>query len=668
VEVKDAKLAFAASRRDFEPVGESVESDRVAPPVRLMDAIDGPAAVKALAPEQLSQLVQEIRDEIIAVTAVNGGHVGPNLGVVDLTVALHRVFDSSADRFVFDVSHQGYAHKLLTGRGGVYFRKLRLTAGASGFLTRAESRHDAYGAGHAGTALSAALGMATARDLRGSKEHVIAVCGDAAFTCGITMEALNNVTACTKRLIVVLNDNKWSIARNVGAVAHCLNRLSTNPTYNRIHHDLENFFLKLPYGHAMHRLWLKWKRETKDFFVGSNLFEHFGMRYLGPIDGHNMEELIKNLEFAKQADSPILLHVLTNKGNGLAAARNAPEKFHGLGAFDPVTGESRKPALGSPPAYQDVFGRALLRFARGNPRIVGITGAMPSGTGLSALAAELPRQFFDVGIAEEHAVLFAAGLAAQGFRPVCAIYSTFLQRAYDPIIHDVALQALPVTFCLDRAGLSPNDGPTHHGLFDIAYLRCVPGVVVMQPKDEDELVDMVHTSLQLNGPAFIRYPRGAATGVKIKDEPASLPVGRAEVLREGSNIVIWALGPMVAEAIRIAVRLAGEEHLSVGVVNARFAKPLDRALLLRQAAVVPLLVTMEDHVIEGGFGSAVLEALQESDYRGFVERIGWPDKFIEHGTNADELRAGQGLAPDDIYRRVLECWRRHGAKRGEAGH
>jgi len=667
VEAKDAKLAFAASLSNFEPVGESVETGEVAPPIRIIDAIDGPAAVKALAPEQLSQLVREIRDEIIAVTAVNGGHVGPNLGVVDLTVALHRVFDSSADRFVFDVSHQGYAHKLLTGRGGAYFRKLRLTGGASGFLTRAESRHDAYGAGHAGTALSAALGMAAARDLCGSKEHVIAVCGDAAFTCGITMEALNNVTACTKRLIVVLNDNKWSIARNVGAVAHCLNRLSTSPTYNRIHHDLENFFLKLPHGHAMNRLWVKWKRETKDFFVGSNLFEHFGLRYLGPIDGHNMEELIKNLEFAKVADGPILLHVLTNKGNGLAAARNAPEKFHGLGAFNPVTGESRKPAPGTPPAYQDVFGRALLRFARADPRIVGITGAMPAGTGLSALAAELPRQFFDVGIAEEHAVLFAAGLAAQGFRPVCAIYSTFLQRAYDPIIRDVALQALPVTFCLDRAGLSPNDGPTHHGLFDIAYLRCVPGVAVMQPRDEDELVDMLHTSLQLNGPAFIRYPRGAAAGVKVKDEPAILPVGRAEVLREGSNIVIWALGPMVAEANRIAARLAGEEHLSVGVVNARFAKPLDRALLLGQAAVVPLLVTMEDHVIAGGFGSAVLEALQESNCGAFVERIGWPGKFIEHGTNADELRAAQGLAPGDLYRRVLACWRRHGAKRGGAG-
>ncbi len=366
-------------------------------------------------------------------------------------------------------------------------------------------------------------------------------------------------SACTKRLVVILNDNEWSIARNVGAMAHYLNRLSTSPTYNKIHHDLEKFFTGLPHGHDMNRLWMKWKRETKDFFVGSSLFEKFGLRYLGPIDGHNLDELAKNLEFAKQCDSPILLHVLTKKGHGLEAALNSPEKFHGVGAFDPATGESRKPAAAGSPAYQDVFGQAMVRFARADPRVVGITGAMPSGTGLSRLAAEIPKQFFDVGIAEEHAVLFAAGLAARGMRPVCAIYSTFLQRAYDPIIHDVALQNLPVTFCLDRAGLSPNDGATHHGVFDLAYLRCVPGAVVMQPKDEDELVDMLHTSLQLDGPAFIRYPRGAGPGARVKDQPAALAVGHAEVLREGSNIMIWALGPFVATALRLAARLAEEE-------------------------------------------------------------------------------------------------------------
>jgi 1-deoxy-D-xylulose-5-phosphate synthase len=633
----------------------------------LLQAIHGPADVKALAPAQLPQLAQELRDEIIRVTATNGGHVGPNLGVVELTIALHRVFDTPTDQLLFDVAHQGYSHKLLTGRNGEFFRKLRQSDGASGFLYRPESPHDAYGAGHAGTALSAALGMATARDLRGTHEHVVAVCGDAAFTCGITMEALNNVVSSTKRLIVILNDNEWSIAKNVGAMARYLNRLSTNPTYNKIHHDLEKFFTGLPHGHDMHRLWVKWKIETKDFLLSSSLFEKFGLRYLGPIDGHNLEELVKNLEFAKQCDSPILLHVLTKKGKGLEVALNSPEKFHGPGAFDPTTGESRKPAAGSPPNYQDVFGHALVRFARADPRIVGITGAMPSGTGLAHLAAELPRQFFDVGIAEEHAVLFAAGLAARGIRPVCAIYSTFLQRAYDPIIHDVALQNLPVTFCLDRAGLSPNDGPTHHGLFDLAYLRCVPGATVMQPKDEDELVDMLHTSLQLAGPGFIRYPRGAGVGVKIKEQPATLAIGHAEVLREGSNLMIWALGPMVQDALRLAARLAAEEHLSVGVVNARFVKPLDRALLLSQAAVVPLLVTMEDHVLAGGFGSAVLEALQEADCPAAVERVGWPDKFVEHGSNGETLRAAYGLAPDAIYQRILARWRNLSAERVEAG-
>ncbi len=638
-----------------------------APPSRILDSIRGSADVKALAPAQLPLLAQELRDEIIQVTATNGGHVGPNLGVVELTLALHRVFEPPADQLLFDVAHQGYTHKLLTGRGGEFFRKLRQGGGASGFLYRPESPCDAYGAGHAGTALSAALGMAAARDLNGTSEHVVAVCGDAAFTCGITLEALNNVVSSTKRLIVVLNDNEWSIAKNVGAMARYLNRLSTNPTYNKIHHDLEKFFTGLPHGHDMHRLWVKWKIETKDFLLSSSLFEKLGLRYIGPIDGHNLDELVKNLEFAKQCESPVLLHVLTKKGKGLDAALNSPEKFHGLGAFDPTTGESRKPSPGTPPTYQDVFGQALVRFARAEPRIVGITAAMPSGTGLSLLATELPRQFFDVGIAEEHAVLFAAGLAARGLRPVCAIYSTFLQRAYDPIIHDVALQNLPVTFCLDRAGLSPNDGPTHHGLFDLAYLRCVPGVTVMQPKDEDELVDMLHTSLSLPGPAFIRYPRGSGLGVKIKEAPAALAIGHAEVLREGSNIMIWALGPMIQDALRLAARLAAEEHLSVGVVNARFIKPLDRTLLLSHAAVVPLLVTMEDHVLAGGFGSAVLEALQEADCPSAVERIGWPDKFVEHGNSVDALRASYGLSPDDIYRRVLSRWRNLSAERVEAG-
>ena len=633
---------------------------------RLLDSVRAPADVRALPPALLPQLASEIREELIKVTSTNGGHIGPNLGVVELTIALHRIFDTPTDQIVFDVGHQGYVHKLLTGRNGEFFRQLRQTSGASGFLYRSESNHDAFGAGHAGTALSAALGMATARDLRGTSEHVVAVCGDAAFTCGVTLEALNNVVSCTRRLIVILNDNEWSIAKNVGAISKYLNRISTSPTYNRLHHDVETFLKSFARGAEMNRIYQKWKRETKDFIVESSLFEKFGLRYLGPVDGHDFDALQKNLEFAKHCDVPVLIHVLTKKGKGLDAAVAHPEKFHGAAPYDPVTGENRKPSAGAPPNYQDVFGAALTRFAKDDPNIIGITAAMPSGTGLSHLASALPRQFFDVGIAEEHAVLFAAGMATKGLHPVCAIYSTFLQRAYDQVIHDVALQNLPITFCLDRAGLSPNDGPTHHGLFDLSYLRCVPNTVVMQPRDEDELVDMLHTSLRYAGPAFIRYPRGAGRGVKIKDHPEPVQIGHAQVLREGSNIMIWALGTMVDDALRLAERLSTEESLSVGVVNARFVKPLDRALLLSHAACIPLLVTMEDNVLAGGFGSAVLEALQEGDCPATVERIGWPDKFVDHGSSTEVLRAANGLSPDEMFRRVRDRWRNLSAERVEA--
>jgi 1-deoxy-D-xylulose-5-phosphate synthase len=637
-----------------------------AAPEPILPKIRGPEDVKALAVDQLPRLAAEIRDELIAVTSSKGGHIGPNLGVVELTLALHRVFSTPEDQFVFDVAHQGYVHKLLTGRGGDFFKNLRQTDGACGFLTRSESPHDSYGAGHAGTALSAALGMATARDLRGTGEHVVAICGDAAFTCGITMEALNNVVSSTKRLIVMLNDNEWSIARNVGAISSYLNRLSTSPTYNRLNHDLESFFKSFPVGAELNRVYHKWKRETKDFLVESSLFEKFGLRYLGPVDGHDLDALIKNLEFARHADVPILIHVLTKKGKGLEAAIRSPEKFHGANPYDPKTGESpAKP--GAKPSYSEIFGQALLRAAEADKRVVAITAAMPSGTGLTQFAAKLPGQFFDVGIAEEHAVLFAAGIATKGFRPVCAIYSTFLQRAYDPVVHDVALQNLPVTFCMDRAGLSPNDGPTHHGLFDLAYLRCVPNAVVMQPKDEAELADMLHTAIAHDGPAFLRYPRGSGPGSRPKDRPESLPIGHAELLRDGSNIMIWALGNMVGDALAVAERLATEERLSVGVVNARFVKPLDRSLLLSHAACIPLIVTMEDHVLAGGFGSAVLEALQEGECPTEVERIGWPDRFVEHGSSVESLRAAHGLSPDDLYRRVLDRWRNLSDQRVEAG-
>jgi 1-deoxy-D-xylulose-5-phosphate synthase len=521
---------------------------------------------------------------------------------------------------------------------------------------REESEHDCNGAGHAGTALSAALGMAAARDQRGSHEHVIALLGDAALTCGITMEALNNVATSTKRLIVVLNDNEWSIAKNVGAIASYLNELITNPAYNRFHHNLESFLQKIPGGAEIRALGSRAKKEAKDFIVPSSLFEKFDLRYLGPVDGHNLKLLIQYLEFCKNSDQPVLLHVLTVKGKGYDVALKNPEKFHGTSPFDIATGQSAPAKPGTAPNWQDVLGQLLVRHAKADKRVLGITAAMPSGTGLTHLAKEVPGQFYDVGIAEEHAVLFAAGLATMGQRPVCAIYSTFLQRAYDPIIHDVALQNLPVVFCMDRAGLSPNDGPTHHGLFDIAYLRTVPRAVVMQPKDEDELADMLHTSLQHQGPSFIRYPRGPAAGVRIKDTPALLPLGQAEVLREGRDLVIWALGPMLQDAARLADQLTAEHGLSVGIVNARFIKPLDTELLYQHARAVRLLVTMEDHVLMGGFGSAVLEALNLAGLNTPVERIGWPDQFVGHGSSAAELRAQNGLSPAEIEARVLGRW------------
>jgi 1-deoxy-D-xylulose-5-phosphate synthase len=623
----------------------------------LLERIQSPDDVKALEAENLPKLAEEIRTRIIATTSRNGGHIGPNLGVVELTIALHRIFSTPEDRFCFDVAHQGYVHKLLTGRNDARFEKIRQSEGLSGFLARSESEHDAYGAGHAGTALSAALGMASARDLRGSDEHVVALCGDAAFTCGITMEALNNVAGATKRLVIILNDNKWSIAKNVGALPRYFNELITNPVYNRINDDFESLLEKIPGGQSIIKFGSKWKRETKDFFVSSSIFETYGIRYIGPIDGHDIKQLEHYLEFAKNAEQPVLLHVLTEKGRGYDVAIKNPERFHGASPFDVETGRGAPPVDGAPPKYQNVMGETLVKLARKDASVVGITAAMPSGTGLNILEKALPRQFFDVGIAEEHAVLFAAGMATSGHHPVCAIYSTFLQRAYDQIIHDVALQNLPVLFCMDRAGLSPNDGATHHGLFDLAYLRCVPGTVVMAPADEDELADMMATGLAHNGPAFIRYPRGNALGVRIKEEPQLIQVGQSKRLQSGSDIDIWAIGSMVADAEKLAARLS-EHGIEAGVVNARFVKPLDLEQLCESAKTARLIVTMEDHVITGGLGTAVGEALQAADIQCPVERIGWPDAFIEHGSSVTILRDENGLSPESIRDRVVQRYER----------
>lgn len=622
----------------------------------LLERIQSPDDVKKLADSQLPQLAAEIRERIIASTSLNGGHVGPNLGVVELSIGLHRVFNTPKDRFVFDVAHQGYVHKLLTGRNGADFDKIRQCDGLSGFLNRSESEHDAFGAGHAGTALSAALGMATARDKRGSDEHVVALCGDAAFTCGITMEALNNVATSTKRLIIILNDNKWSIAKNVGALPRYFNELITNPVYNRINDDFESLLQKLPGGESIIQFGSKWKKETKDFLVPSSLFEKFNVRYIGPIDGHDQAQVEHYLEFAKQAEQPVLLHILTTKGKGYDVALQNPERFHGASPFDINTGKGAPAAPDAAPKYQDVMGNTLVKLAKQDKNVVGITAAMPSGTGLNILEKELPDQFIDVGIAEEHAVLSAAGMATSGFHPVCAIYSTFLQRAYDQLIHDVALQELPVMFCMDRAGLSPNDGATHHGLFDLTYLRNIPGAVVMAPSNEDELADMMATGIAYQGPSFVRYPRGEGIGTPIKEVPEALELGKARRLQPVGEIEIWAIGAMVADANHLAKQLR-EHGIQAGVVNARFVKPLDTALLLSAAKSSKLIVTMEDNIISGGFGTAVMEALQESNCLRPVTRIGWPDKFVEHGSSVAALRASVGIDPESILQKVLQRYK-----------
>ena len=639
--------------------------------------VDGPAHVKKLTLSQLQELAGEIREELIAGLAKNGGHLGPNLGVVELTIALHRVFNTPVDKFVWDVSHQVYVHKILTGRKS-RFRTIRQTGGLNGFALRDESPHDCYGAGHAGTALSAALGMAAARDKKGTDENVVCIFGDAALTNGISFEALNNIGHTTKRFISILNDNEWSIAKNVGAVSNYLNKLITNPRYNKLSRDFENFVRRLPKGELALKLAHKAEGGFKGAITGVGLqqtgspadadgrggygspvlFEEMGVRYLGPIDGHDLPLLISTLEFAKTCDHPIVIHILTQKGKGFEAALKYPEKFHGLGPYDVKTGETPAIKPGTPPNYQDVMGQTLVKLCQKDTTLVGITAAMPSGTGLKHLEKAMPDRYYDVGIAEEHAVIFAAGMATMGLHPVVAIYSSFLQRAFDCIHHDVCLQDLPVIFCMDRAGLSANDGPTHHGIFDISYLRCLPNVIAMAPKDEDELVDMMFTATHQQHPTFIRYPRGAAEGVPIKDQPKLLEIGKAEVIQNFSNnaakrhkVALFGLGPMCAIARKAAIQLA-EEGFDVAVINPRFTKPLDAGSHEFFGKAADVIVTLEDHALMGGYGSAVLELFSEKAITTPVVRIGWPDQFIEHATTQDELRKKYGLSVENTVAKV----------------
>ncbi len=595
---------------------------------RLLDNVRSPDDLRALPADALPGLAAELREEIIRTVSRTGGHLAANLGVVELTLALLRVFRPPEDKLLWDVSHQTYAYKLLTGRRE-RFAGLRQEGGLSGFAARAESPYDAYGAGHAGTALSAALGMAAARDRRGAAHHVVAIVGDGALGCGTSFEALNNIAATTRRLIVVLNDNEMSISQNVGSIAGILGELLAHPRYNRWKSSVEQF--------AKHRLGLSWLRRVywrveeaiKGLFLRSVLFEEFGLRYIGPIDGHNIRTLTAALEIATRAAEPVLLHVSTQKGRGYPFAEAEPDVWHGTGAFEYATGAAIRPKAS--PAYSAVFGQTLERLADADPRLVAITAAMAGGTGLAGFAKRYPGRFFDVGICEEHAVLFAAGLAAEGYRPVVAIYSTFAQRIVDYVIHDVCLQRLPVIFCLDRAGLVGDDGPTHHGIFDIALFHAVPGLVFLQPKDEAELVAALHAAPRWEGPVMIRYPRGAGPGAALPAAPADLPLGIAEIVEPGTAVQIWALGDMLPTGRAAAARLR-ERGIAAGVVNPRFIRPLDRALLARQAAAARGIASIENGVAAGGFGAAVGEVLDELSYRGARLRFGWPDRFLPQGS------------------------------------
>lgn len=618
-----------------------------------LETIHSPADLKALPESALPEVAQEIRTTLIDTLSEEnphsvGGHLGPNLGVVELTLALHRVFSTPKDKILFDVSHQAYVHKMLTGRLD-RLDTIRQYGGLNGFLSRAESEHDCYGAGHAGTALSAALGLAVGRDRRGSDESVICVAGDGAFTCGVNYEALNNIADSTKRLIVVLNDNEWSIARNVGAIANYFNKIATNPTYFRLHEKTAKIVERLG-GQTARNLGKKMEEGIKNLVLPSVIFEELGLRYYGPIDGHDLPLLIRAFEFLKTQNAPVLLHVLTKKGNGYPPAMRRPDKFHGLGRFKHDTGET---VPSTTPTYSEIFGKTLARFADADASVCAITGAMPTGTGLVHFADRHPDKYYDVGIAEEHAVLFACGLAIQGFRPFVAIYSTFMQRAYDMIVHDAALQNLNVAFCMDRAGLSGDDGPTHHGLFDISFLRSIPGLIHMQPKDEDEFVDMLWTILHHEGPSAIRYPRGPGTGAQPKTTPRLLEVGKAELIRDGSKAAILGLGNMLPLAQEAACRLEAL-GISTAVINPRWIKPLDTEMLDTFARKTRVLCTVEDHVLANGFGSAVLEHLNDAGIYTPVVRVGWPDAFVEHGS-VNALRQKHGITVEAIVEKIVKA-------------
>ncbi len=624
----------------------------------ILERIASPADLKALSRSQLKTLAREIRDLLVVTCSRNGGHLAPNLGVVELTIALHRVLDAPRDKIVWDVSHQAYVHKILTGRAA-QFSTLRQEGGLSGFAMRSESPYDCFGAGHASTSVSAALGMAIARDLRGGDETIVAVLGDGALTGGLAYEALNNAGSLPTNLIVILNDNEMSIAPNVGSMASYLSVLRSQPFANRARETAKGVLDHLPFGGTAKKA-LETAEVAAMRFVSPSektavIFEELGFRYVGPIDGHSIDAVTGALQTAKQVGGPVLLHVRTVKGKGYEPAEQNARAFHGVGAFDVENGKLE--ARGGSLTFSDAFGEAMIAVAQNDQRVIGVTAAMPDGTKLAAFGKAFPHRYYDVGIAEAHAVCFAAGAASAGLRPVCAIYSTFLQRAYDQIVHDVCVQNLPVVFCIDRAGFVGDDGPTHMGLYDIAYLRTLPNMQVLAPRCEAELEPMLRYALAQDGPVAIRYPRGSTSG-RHPIAVAPIIAGRPEVLKEGSGVAILALGNTVDLALDAYTLLEDGEWGPLPalptVVNARFAKPIDREFLAHLALTHARFVTLEEHALAGGYGSAVVEGVSDLGLSVAVDRVGVPDVLVHHGAQVNQ-RAQIGLSAQSLADRVASA-------------
>ena len=622
---------------------------------RLLDTVNSPADLRDLSVAEMEQLARELRETIITTVARTGGHLAPSLGVVELTLALHYVFDTPRDRLVWDVGHQAYAHKLLTGRKD-RFATLRQYRGLSGFPKRAESEYDPVGAGHSSTSISYSLGMAAAKAIQGEPGKVIAVIGDGSMTAGMAFEGLNHAGDLDRDLIVILNDNEMSISKNVGALSSFLSRKMTSRTIRRLRDHIEDRLMALSsVGENILTMLRKSEENLKNLFTPGMLFEALKFKYVGPIPGHELDDLIATLENVRDnSHGPVLVHVITTKGKGYKPAETNPGEFHGVGPFDVATGTPVK-SVSRGLSYTRVFGDTLCRLARTDKRVVAITAAMPGGTGLLPFAAEFPDRFFDVGIAEQHAVTFAAGLALEGLRPFFAVYSSFMQRSLDQLIHDVCLPNLPVTIALDRSGVVGDDGPTHHGVFDLAFLRFIPNLVVMAPADENELQHMLHTALAHHGPVVLRYPRGNGEGVALEPDFRRLEIGRGTVLREGTDVLLLPIGNRVGPALAAAARLE-VQGIDAAVINPRFLKPLDSDLIADWAARTGRVVTVEDNCVQGGFGSAVLEALNERGLHLPVRRLGYADRFIEHGPQAVLWRAA-GIDADGIARSVLDLLR-----------